>query len=91
DPEIVAFDTETTGLRWYQKGVDVRGYKKELHEGMPWYKPRFQILTMQFTTREGTAYILPWDHPEDPIPEHDKPRLRNQLRKLLCAEHRIVV
>lgn len=91
NPEIIAFDTETTGLRWYQKGCDVRDYRPELHQGMPWFKPRFQILTMQFTTKEGTAYILPWDHPQDPIPEQDKPRLRNQLRKLLCHEDRIVV
>lgn len=91
DPELIAFDTETTGLRWYQRGVDVRSYKPELHEGKPYFKPRFQILTMQFTIKPGEAYVLVWDHPERPIPEADKPRLRNQIRRLLCDEKRIVV
>ncbi|ALT58029.1 DNA polymerase [Pseudomonas phage SM1] len=91
DPEILSFDTETTGLRWYQRGVDVRSYRKHLHEGKAWFQPRFQILTMQFTVEAGKSYVLAWDHPEDPIPEEDKPRLRNQLRQLLCAPNRIVV
>lgn len=91
DPELLSFDMETTGLRWYQKGVDVRSYRKELHEGMAWYRPRAQILTMQFTVEAGKSYVLVWDHPEDPIPLQDKPKLRNQLRKLLCDPRRIVV
>jgi DNA polymerase I-like protein with 3'-5' exonuclease and polymerase domains/uracil-DNA glycosylase len=90
DPEVISFDTENTGLRWYQSGVDVRSYRAAFHKGQL-FNPRFQILTMQFTVEEGKGYMLVWDHPEKPIPEKDKPRLRNQLRKLLCAEHRIVV
>ncbi len=91
DAELLSFDTETTGLRWYKGGCDVRTYKEALHKGNPNFNPRFQILTMQFTTKAGTGYMLVWDHPENPIPETDKPRLRNQLRKLLCKEERIVV
>lgn len=91
DPELLSFDTEATGLRWYQRGVDVRTYKPEIHKGNPAFKPRFQILTMQFTTQAGEAFVLPWDHPERPIPESMKPKLRNQLRKLLCKPERIVL
>lgn len=91
DPEIVAFDIEGTGLRWYQGGVDVRTYNPAIHQGNELFRPKAQILTMQFTTKAGEAYVLVWDHPEDPIPERDKPKLRNQLRKLLCHEDRIVV
>lgn len=89
--EIVGFDMETTGLRWYQRGVDVRTYREALHKGSPVFKPRYQILTFQFTTAAGNGYMLVWDHPEDPIPEQHKPKLRNQLRQLLCDEDRIVI
>lgn len=94
DPDaelILAFDTENTGLRWYQPGVDVRTYNPEHHLKSAVFKPRFQILTMQFSIHEGESFVLVWDHPEDPVPEADKPRLRNQLRKLLCHPNRIVV
>lgn len=89
--EVIGFDTETTGFRWYQSGCDVRTYNPILHKGSSVFKPRFQILTMQFTTQAGKGYMLVWDHPERPIPQQDKPRLRNQLRQLLCDENRIVV
>jgi DNA polymerase I-like protein with 3'-5' exonuclease and polymerase domains len=91
DPEIISFDLETTGLRWYQRGCDVRTYRPALHKGKNIFRPRYQILTMQFTVQEGEAYMLVWDHPEAPIAENDKPRLRNQLRRLLCKPERIVV
>lgn len=91
NPELISFDTEGTGLRWYQSGVNVRGYKPELHKGKSIYHPKFQILTMQFTVASGEAYMLVWDHPEDPIPEADKPKLRNQLRQLLCEPDRLIV
>lgn len=91
NPEIVSFDIEGTGLRWYQRGVDVRTYRKELHEGMEWFKPKAQILTMQFAIEPGKAYVLVWDHPERPIAEEKKAKIRNQLRRLLCHEDRIVV
>lgn len=91
DPEIVSFDIEATGLRWYKSGTNVRNYRPDLHKGKAFFDPRFQILTMQFTVEEGKGYMLVWDHPEAPIPEEDKPRLRNQIRKLLCKPERIVV
>ena len=83
-PEILSFDTENTGLRWYQGGCDVRSYRPGLHKGNPLFKPRFQILTMQFCIEPGKAYMLVWDHPDNPIPQSRKPKLRNQLRRLLC-------
>lgn len=91
DPEILSFDTETTNLRWYKQGPDVRTYNPSIHKANEDFSPRFQILTMQFTVKSGEAFVLSWDHPENPIPEKDKPRLRNQLRKLLCKPERIVI
>lgn len=91
DPELIAFDTENTGLRWYQQGCDVRTYNPVRHKGNAEFKPRAQILTMQFCVEPGKAYVLKWDHPEDPIPQERKAKLRNQLRKLLCKPSRIVV
>ena len=88
---VLSFDTENTGLRWYQTGCDVRTYRPTLHKGNPLFKPRFQILTMQFCIEPGKAYMLVWDHPERPIPQADKPRLRNQLRRLLCNPDTLVV
>lgn len=90
-PEIIAFDTETSGLRWYAKGVDVRSYVESKHKGKEWFKPKFQILTMQFTVKTGEAFVLVWDHPERPIAEARKPILRNQLRKLLCNPNTLVI
>lgn len=90
-PELLAFDTETTGLDWFRGGVDVRSYKRILHEGKSFFKPKFQILCMSFTVDENTSYILPWDMPGYAMPEKDRPRIRNQLRKLLCREDKILI
>ncbi len=91
DPELIVFDTENTGLRHYATGCDVRTYRPEFHKGNQEFKPRAQILTMQFTIEKGKSYVLVWDHPENPIAEDKKPKLRNQLRQLLCKPSRIVV
>lgn len=91
DPEIISFDTETTGLRWYQSGCNVRDYKRQHHYRKEFFKPRMHILTMQFSIEPGEGYMLVWDHPENPIPEGFKPKLRNQLRQLLCKPGRIVI
>jgi uracil-DNA glycosylase family 4 len=90
DEELLSFDMETTGIRWYKQGVDVRTYNPELHKGNAAFDPRYQILTFQFSTRPGEGFMLVWDHPENPIPEERKPKLRNQLRKLLCKADRLV-
>lgn len=90
DPEIIAFDMENTSLRWYQQGVDVRTFT-EARRKDPTFVPRAQILTMQFTIEQGKSYVLVWDHPENPIDEAKKPKIRNQLRKLLCKPERIVI
>lgn len=90
DPELIAFDLETTALRWYKRGVDVRTYT-EARRDDPLFDPRFQILTMQFTIRSSESFMLVWDHPENPVPLNRKPILRRQLRKLLCDPKRIVV
>lgn len=91
NPDIVSFDTETTGLRWYQRGVDVRTYKEELHRGSGAFRPKFQILTMQFCIEPGKAYMLVWDHPAAPCPPERRARIRNQIRRLLCRQGRIVI
>lgn len=90
-PDVLCFDTETTGLRWYKTGQDVRTYKPAIHKGSAVFSPRFQILTMQFCIEEGKSYMLVWDHPERPVSLGDKPRLRNQLRQLLCRPETLVV
>ena len=90
-PEILCYDIEATGLRYFQKGVNVRTYVESLHKGEEGFKPKFQILTMQFCIRPGEAYMLVWDHPEDPIPEANKTRLLRQLQQLLCNPDTTVV
>jgi len=91
DPEIVAFDTETTSLSWFQEGCDVRTYDPRIHKGNPLFAPRAQILTMQFTVEEGAGYMLPWDHPDAPQTMRSKARLKKQLRELLCRPGRTVI
>jgi len=65
-PRVLAFDTENTGLRWFQPGTDVREYNPDLHKGNADYKPAAAVLTMQFCIEPGKAYMLVWDHPEQP-------------------------
>lgn len=52
--------------------------------GSRWYEPGAAILSMQFCTEPGKAYMLLWDHPNRrPIPRRKKAKLRRQLRTLL--------
>lgn len=89
DPDDIAFDTETTGLDWFRKGLNVRSYNPKEHKGAGWFRPGFQILCMSFTVAPGNkSYIIPWDQPDFPMPESMKPRIRNQLRKLMCKPGR---
>lgn len=89
DPDTIAFDTETTGLDWFRKGLNVRGYNPKEHKGAGWFRPGFQILCMSFTVAPGNkSYVIPWDQPDFPMPESMKPRIRNQLRKLMCKPGR---
>ena len=46
-------------------------------------EPGARLLTLQFATEPGRAYLLPWDHPEAPRSQRAKQRLRAQLRSLL--------
>lgn len=91
DPELVAFDTETTGLNWFARGLDVRGYREKDHKDKDFYRPGFHILCMSFTIGPGKAYVLPWDMPGMVMPAAKRAKLRNQLRKLLCDPKRTVV
>jgi len=59
--------------------------------GLRWFAPDAKILTMQFCTEAGKAYLLPWDHPDKPQTARAKMRLKRQLRQLLCAEGVTVV
>lgn len=63
NPEYLAFDTETLGLRWAD--------------------PKSKILTMQFSTEPKKAYMMVWDHPEDPMPRARRRKILSQLRELL--------
>lgn len=51
--------------------------------GTRWYIPGAKILTMQFCTEPGRAYMLLWDHPESRISLRTKRKLKGQLRQLL--------
>jgi len=51
--------------------------------GMRWAAPEGKILTMQFCTEPGKAYLLSWDHPDNPKTQRQKARLKVQLRELL--------
>lgn len=62
-PDVLCYDIETKGLRWYAD------------EG--------KILTMQFCWEPGKAYMLVWDHPENPAGRRQKLKLKRQLRKIL--------
>jgi len=89
-PEVLVFDTETTGLSYFHRGThDVRKYDPSIHGKE--FDPSAAILTMQFCIEPGTAYMLVWDHPENPISLRAKQRIRKQLIKLLCNEDTLVV
>lgn len=83
DPDLVFFDLETTGLEFFKKGKHkVRTYDPKIHGKE--FDPDAAILTMQFCIEPGTAYMLVWDHPEDPIPLRRKAKIISQLTQLLC-------
>jgi len=90
-PAVLAFDIEATGLTWFQKGCDVRTYNPEIHKDNPEFQPRAQILTMQFCTGPGKAYMLVWDHPSRPISMRSKARVKAQLTQLLCNPDTMVI
>lgn len=83
EPTLLFFDTETTGLEYFKEGPDnVRHYNPERDKQD--FNPSAAILTMQFCIRPGEAYMLVWDHPERPIPSRRKPKIVEQLIRLLC-------
>ena len=85
DPSLVVFDLETTGLEFFHKGThNVREYDPTIHGKE--FDPDAAILTMQFCIRPGEAFMLVWDHPENPIPLRRKKKIIRQLRRLLCRE-----
>lgn len=51
--------------------------------GTRWYETQNKIMTMQFCTEEGKAYLLPWDHPDDKASLRLKQKIRRQLKQLL--------
>jgi uracil-DNA glycosylase family 4 len=90
EPEILFFDTETTGFEFFKKGnASVRHYDPSIHGKE--FTPNPAILTMQFCVRPGEAYLLVWDHPENPIPQRRKPKLVQQLIQLLCNPNTLVI
>jgi len=63
EPELLAFDTETKGMRWQESSC--------------------KLLTMQFCTEPGRAYLLSWDHPDAPASMRQKAKIIRQLKQLL--------
>lgn len=88
-PEILAYDTENTSLRWFQPGPEASTYDSAIH-GPDW-RPGAAILTMQFSIEEGKGYLLPWDHPDAPRTPRQKARLKKQLRQLMCHDEVTIV
>lgn len=80
--KVLFFDTENTGLSHFYKGADkVRDYDSDA--GGLRFDPSAAVLTMQFCIRPGKAYMLVWDHPQAPIPMRRKPKIKEQLHRLL--------
>ncbi len=59
--------------------------------GLNWARRGRKLLSMQFCTRPGHAYILPWDHPERPLPSRQRKKVRRQLRELLTNPNTQVI
>jgi uracil-DNA glycosylase family 4 len=90
EPRVLFFDTENTGLSHFQKGTDdVRTYDPDIHDKR--FSPSAAVLTMQFCVKPGEAYMLVWDHPEQPASPRAKRKLREQLRTLLNNPRTLVV
>lgn len=90
NPKEVFFDIEATGLEFFAEGPhNVRDYDPSVHGKE--FTPGAAVLTMQFCIEPGTAYMLVWDHPENPVPEERKEVLIGQLRRLLCDRDRVVI
>lgn len=51
--------------------------------GTRWQQPRNKILTMQFCTEEGKAWLISWDHPDDPASPELKAKYKRQLKQIL--------
>lgn len=51
--------------------------------GLNWARRGRKLLSLQFCTKEGQAYILPWDHPDRPLPSRQRKKVRRQLQQLL--------
>ena len=82
EPDILFYDTETTGLSFFAPGThDVRDYDPSVHGKE--FAPRPAVLTLQFAIEPEKSYMLVWDHPENPVPLRRKRRLLEQLRLLL--------
>lgn len=82
NPKLLAFDIEATGLSYFHEGTsNVRDYREGI-SGVD-FNPDAAVLTMQFCVTPGEAYMLVWDHPENPIPMRRKKKLKEQLRQLL--------
>jgi len=42
-----------------------------------------KIMTLQLCPEPGRAYVVPWDHPDDPLTLRQKDKIRRQLKQLL--------
>lgn len=51
--------------------------------GLDYLSSEGKIVSMQFSSRVGESWFLPWDHPEMPMPLADRDRIVNQLQLIL--------
>ena len=83
EPKLLFFDIEATGLEFFYEGQhNVRDYDPAVHGKE--FDPSAAVLTMQFCIEPGKAYMLVWDHPDAPISMRRKPKMLEQLSRLLC-------
>ena len=52
-------------------------------EGLRWADREKKLLTIQLCPEPGRAYLISWDHPDDPAPDRLKRKLRRQLKQLM--------
>lgn len=51
--------------------------------GTRWQESHRKIMTLQFCVKPGEAYMLSWDHPDDPLPRRVRGKVKKQLKQLL--------
>lgn len=50
-----------------------------------------KLLTIQLCVEPGTGFLIPWDHPDDPLPQPTKNKIKRQLRRLLQGGDIVII